>query len=67
MDRFEPHVTSGPPPTALGGLLGGLPFGLDFLEHNWLIALVIIVAAVLYFWIGRSKHGLFDMLGGFLK
>jgi len=67
MDRFESHAKPDPPPAALGGLFSNLPFGLDFLENNWLIALVIIVAAVVYFWLGRSELGLFDLLGGFFK
>ena len=67
MDRVEAHGKTDPLPGVFGSLFSSLPFGLAFLENNWLIALLLIVAAVLYFWLGRTEHGLFDLLGGFLK
>ena len=51
----------------LRGLFANLPFGGDFLGENWLLVLVCIVAAVLYFLLGRSGLPLSDLLGGFLK
>lgn len=51
----------------MDSFLANLPFGTDFLDNNWLIALVVIVGAILYFWLGRSEHGLLDLMGRFLK
>ena len=51
----------------MDSFLANLPFGADFLENNWLIALIVIVGAILYFWLGRSELGLFDLVGKFLK
>ena len=48
----------------LRGLFANLPFGIG---DNWLLVLVCIVAAVLYFLLGRSGLPLSDLLGGFLK
>jgi len=67
MDHAEPHRGSALPLDGIQGLLKNLPFGADFLGSNWLLILVLIVAAVLYFWLGRSQLPLFDLLGGFFK
>jgi len=67
MDHAENHRGSGLPLDGIQGLLANLPFGADFLGSKWLLILVAIVAAVLYFWLGRAQFPLFDLLGGFLK
>ena len=61
----EPEV--GVTQSPLGGLFSMLPFGADFLESNWLIVLLVIVGAVLYFVLGRQDFGISGLLGGFLK
>jgi len=67
MDHTEPHRGSASPLDGIQGLLANLPFGADLFGSKWLIVLVVIAAAVLYFWLGRSQFPLFDLLGGFLK